>query len=686
MSTANIIFVDRMPESLNDVNDALHNSGTPVHVSIAATEYEFRRAQERYIPNLVLVGTPDPEDLTIDQIVQICKDSALPVYLYQPLKKLNSLSSALKAGVNGIIDSRDPLQLISVVKRNLKMQRNERKLRESEKKLDEIEHRYQLLLDSARDSIAYIHQGLHVYANRSYLQMFGKIEFSQLEGTSILELLSIDAGPAKFKKVLRQIDQGKLPEDPIAAKLAGDENPDREIIMEFTPARYNGEQCTQLQLKEQVEKQVLAEEIRKLRQQDPLTQLMNRASFIQQLDAAIPGARSGSDVSAVLRIEIDNFDGLIEEVGLSKTDLVLSNMADILRNCCTREDLCARYQDSTFAIFLSRENKAEIDSIAKEIIKERQEQIIDLGEKSITATCSIGLDFIGNITESAEEIMALCVHALEDAFELGGNCLVRYRPALGTVATDGEDKHWIDRIRHALNSNNFQVIQQPVVDLEQETEPFHEAFTQMYEDGTALQPSEYMPIAERNDLGSAIDRMVLPMLMDSLTTPSSGDDINTYFVNISGNSIQDFSFSSWVRNLLQSSSVSGRRLVLQMPAEFIAGNIKPAQRLIEELSECGCRFSIGDMSDNRRVLQSINHLPIQFAKISHELSDQLAHNKTKAIEQVKNIVSVCNNRNIELLAGDVQDATHLAALWQCGVKLVQGDFLREKSKVVGHGT
>ena len=684
MSTANIIFVDRMPEALHDVNDALRDSGTPVHVSIAATEYEFLRARERYIPNLVLVGTPDPEDLSIDQIVQLCKDSSLPVYLYQPLQKLNTLSSALKAGVNGIIDSRDPMQLINVVKRDLKTQRNERQLRDGERKLEEIEHRYQLLLDSARDAIAYIHQGLHVYANRSYLQLFDKIEFSQLEGTSILELLTIDAGTGKFKKLLRQIDQGKLPDDPIVAKLAGDEDTDREIIMEFTPARYNGEQCTQLQLKEQVEKQILAEEIRKLRQQDPLTQLMNRASFVQQLDADIPKVRNNNKAAAVMRIEIDNFDGLIEEVGLSKTDLVLSNMADILRDSCSRDDLCARYQDSTFSIFLIRDEKAEIDAIAKEIITERQERIIDLGEKSITATCSIGLDYIGSVTESAEDVMSLCASALQEANEQGGNCLVRYRPTLGTVAPDDNEKHWVERIRHALNSNYFQVIQQPVVDLEQETEPYHEAFTQLQESENILLPVEYMPYAERNHLGSAIDRMVLPKLIDSLSDKTSGNDINTYFVNISGNSIQDFSFCSWLRNLLQSASISGRRLVLQMPADFIAGNIKPAQRLVEELSESGCRFSIGEMSDNRRVLQSLNHLPIQFGKLSHALSSDLAKNKATAIEQVKNIVSVCNNHNIELIAGDVLDAAHLASLWQCGVKLVQGDFLKEKSKVVGH--
>jgi diguanylate cyclase (GGDEF)-like protein/PAS domain S-box-containing protein len=641
---------------------------------------------DRYNPNLVLIGSPDPEDLSVDQIVAICKDADLPVYLYQPLRKLNTVASALKAGVHGIIDSHESEQLLSTVTRDLKKQMNESRLYSSEKKLEEIEHRYQLLLESARDAIAYIHQGLHIYANRSYLEMFGKHDFSELEGTSILELMTIEAGASKFKKLLRQIDKGKMPEDPITAKLAGAEGSDRDLIIEFLPARYNGEQCTQLQLKEQVEQQVLAEEIRKLRQQDPLTQLMNRAAFIQRLDSAIPAAREGRTPTAVMRIEIDNFDALVEEVGLNKSDRVISSMADILRDCTNRADVCARYQDATFAVFLNRKNKADAESVAKDIIRKQQDCIIDLGETSITATCSIGMEFVGKITESAEEVLTLCASALREADELGGNCLVRYRPKLGDDAAANGDRQWVERIRHALNSNEIQVIQQPVVDLESETEPFHEASTQIQENDKILLPAEYMPYAERNDLGSAIDRMILPMLMDSLTNPARTDDVNTYFVTISGNSILDFSFSAWLRNLLHSASVAGRRLVLQMPASFVSGNIKPAQRLIEELSESGCRFSISELTDDRRTLQTLNHTPVQFGKLSSELSLKLATGKPAVIEKVRNVVSACDNRSISLIAGGIEDATHLAAIWQCGVKLVQGDFLKTKSRVIGlHG-
>ena len=39
--------------------------------------------------------------------------------------------------------------------------------------LREAEKRCQLLLDSSVDAIAYVHEGMHIYANRAYLELFG---------------------------------------------------------------------------------------------------------------------------------------------------------------------------------------------------------------------------------------------------------------------------------------------------------------------------------------------------------------------------------------------------------------------------------------------------------------------------------------------------------------------------------
>ena len=51
------------------------------------------------------------------------------------------------------------------------------------------EKRCQLLLDSSVDAIAYVHDGMHIYANRAYLELFGYDDVEDLEGMPMIDLI-----------------------------------------------------------------------------------------------------------------------------------------------------------------------------------------------------------------------------------------------------------------------------------------------------------------------------------------------------------------------------------------------------------------------------------------------------------------------------------------------------------------
>ena len=52
-------------------------------------------------------------------------------------------------------------------------------------------------------------------------------------------------------------------------------------------------------------------------------------------------------------------------------------------------------------------------------------------------------------------------------------------------------------------------------------------------------------------------------------------------------------------------------------------------------------------------------------------------------EIIRAVVKAVEARNMTIIADEVEDASDLAVLWQCGVKLVTGDFLNEAPQVVG---
>jgi EAL domain-containing protein (putative c-di-GMP-specific phosphodiesterase class I) len=52
-------------------------------------------------------------------------------------------------------------------------------------------------------------------------------------------------------------------------------------------------------------------------------------------------------------------------------------------------------------------------------------------------------------------------------------------------------------------------------------------------------------------------------------------------------------------------------------------------------------------------------------------------------EIIRSVVRAVESQDITIVADEVRDAADLAVLWQCGVRLVTGDFLNEAPQVVG---
>ncbi|MCU7881592.1 MAG: hypothetical protein KZQ66_19120 [Candidatus Thiodiazotropha sp. (ex Lucinoma aequizonata)] len=60
------------------------------------------------------------------------------------------------------------------------------------------------MTESSRDSIAYVHEGMHVTANRAYLELFGLAGEDEIEELPILDMIT-SSEHKTFKKLLRKL-------------------------------------------------------------------------------------------------------------------------------------------------------------------------------------------------------------------------------------------------------------------------------------------------------------------------------------------------------------------------------------------------------------------------------------------------------------------------------------------------
>ena len=112
------------------------------------------------------------------------------------------------------------------------------------------------------------------------------------------------------------------------------------------------------------------------------------------------------------------------------------------------------------------------------------------------------------------------------------------------------DSPWKEILDNALSERNFTLFAQPVVNVLDKEKIFHlEIFSRIIqEDGNFLSAGLFMPFAERLQLVSYLDRIVLEEVMK---IDSREKNIDNIAVNISSASLENDSFRRWVYSALK---------------------------------------------------------------------------------------------------------------------------------------
>jgi len=672
MHSVNLLVIDRSPELAEHVNSLLRNSGIKIHVMHCELASEAKRSLDHDSPVLILYANPEEADASIEEINELALAFNVPLAVFTRMDDLERLARMLSTTACFVINSEDEDMLTDSVSRLVQAGEKERHQEQQHQFVEELEHRYNLLLDSSRDAIAYVHEGLHVYTNRAYKEALQVKNDEEVAGLSLLEML--DAGETNLKTLFKGLSKGQFPTEPLAVKVRRSDNTEFNAKLLFSPARFDGEECIQMMVQRSDNANALAAELERLRMIDPLTRLHNRLAFSNALEECIASG-SSNDAAAVLYVEADGISELQNELNAESMDEIITDMASIIQQNILDSDIAGRISDQGFAVLVTRQANQDLELVGQKILEAYRSHIIEIGDRAMSMSCSIGIAGVGRLAMTAPEIISRARKAQAEAAEKGDK-LVSYRPQLTAVATVDGEPDWIDRIRVALGNQDFYSVQQSIVDLDGEGEQLMENITFMRGENGDHSSKEFQQAADRNDLAGTIDRHIIPGLLKTFV-----DREERQIISLSNNSILDYGFPGWFADQMKTACVEGDKIILQIAASAAHTNLRPAQRLMKELKPLGCHLAVSQFDPERRSRQLLEHLDISFIKIAPALTHDLTAN-TKHQEAVRKIVEAAEPHGVLVIADEVADTSSLAVLWQCGVKLIAGAFLRESSQVL----
>lgn len=534
------------------------------------------------------------------------------------------------------------------------------------------------MLDSSSEAIAYIHEGLHIYANRAYLELFDFETFEELEGLSMLDLLSPSDEVPDLKQVLKAIARDDLPDNELELNAHRQDGSSFTASVDFSPARYGGEYCAQMLVREKVSHAdpELEEELRKLKTSDLLTGMLNAPAFIDLLNQTVDGRTDSAGLS-VLVLSLDNHDDLLDKVGVGATDDLVQGTAELFREIVGENHTMARLRDHAFALIADSADRAEAEKIASDIVENCSGRIIDIRDNSLTVSTSVGLAIAGSELPHPEGLIEQAESALAEALRAGGNGFVRYRPRVSAEG-DEDDAAWAERLRHALDHNEFGLVTSPITSMEDDEFLISEVETRLRPEDSdeVVLPSVYIHIASRVGLASKLDADMMDRLQ--ALAGERSDDSGQWLVPLSLETLSDEQAALDLFKRLGDPALNPKRMILGFREPEIREKLRPVQSFIERFRESGCRFALCDVGPEAPAESLLRHLDLDFVRLAPEMIQDLSGNDTLR-QKLSTLVSHAREHDTRIIAPKVENTGDLATLWQFGIILVQGEFVREEA-------
>ncbi len=669
-----LVIVDDSVEAAEAIVSTLRNAGIAVRPQRPGTCDELNELLDAQAVDLVLAAQ-SATAVSLAQVLDCIKASGkdLPVVAVVDQVDDAALTQALAAGVRGIALRHQPQQLLGVVRTEWGDLEARRMLRKLEAQVRETERRCDALIESSRDPIAYIHEGMHIRANAAYMEMFNFDSFDDLEGMSLLDLVAPEH-VGDFKTLLKGLSKGEPPPPRYELKAIDGDGDEFPAVMEFTQAMYEGEPCLQVVFRRQEVDPELAREVEELRQRDQVTGLLNRPTFLHQLEDAVADAAQRKGQFGLLLIEPDHYQRLLQEIGLDSADALLRGLATRLASVLDGDARTARFGEHTLAALVRGDHVATA-ALAEKIREAFASHVVEIGERSAAITVSIGGVQIGEKIASVSQVLTKATEGVQASINVGGNRFEVFDPGAVDRAEQERVQAWVSHLRDALDNDRFLLHYQPVISLQGETGAMYEAYIRLdVGAGEMVPPLSFQQIAEEHGLLWEIDRWVVGRAIRILAERQKAGQPVTLLVKITQASLADDTLAKFVNEQLAARGVDGERLVLQLSEAKVFTHLRAAQEFASAISKSRCKVGLEQFGIGLDSFQLLSHFDPAYIKLDRSFTEDLPRNAANQ-QRIKEIAEKAHAMGIRTIAEFVQDAASMAILFSAGIDYVEGNFL-----------
>ena len=444
-----------------------------------------------------------------------------------------------------------------------------------------------------------------------------------------------------------------------------------------------GEQRYLLSLSEDITERKQAEaRIQHLANHDALTDLPNRAAFLEHLTGRIDAARTEEKSFAVLSIDLDGFKEVNDMFGHAVGDDALRELSRQLR-MLAGEAYLARLGGDEFSLVTPNGDQPELAELLAEGLHAAAAIDLELNGQHLHVGLSIGIAIFPADGSDATTLLNNADAALDRAkatgpgktrfFEIEMDNRLRERRAI---------QH---ELSTAIARNELRLHYQPLAKIDGEVFGFEALLRWHHPQRGMVSPATFIPVAEESGLIMQIGEWVL---REACREAASWPHPLQIAVNLSPIQFRHGDLAGLVHSMLLETGLAPTRLELEITEGVLVEDFGRGVSILRRLKTLGVRIAMDDFGTGYSSLSYLQSFPFDKIKIDQSFISKVK-NTPQSAAIVRAVIGLAHGLNLPVLAEGVETKAQLDFLAAESCDEVQGYLLgrphpiSEYSKLVG---
>ena len=412
-------------------------------------------------------------------------------------------------------------------------------------------------------------------------------------------------------------------------------------------------------------------------QYDDLTDLPNRAAFLEQLGKAIGRSQRRSMPLAVLLIDIDRFKSVNDTLGHDAGDEVLKQVAKRLQKNLRIGDLPGRWGGDEFVVCLEDFGEMNNAGAAAQKLLLVLSEKYEVGNSEVYATPSIGIALCPDSGDNAERLVKAAEIAMHEASKRGGGRFQYYSNALNSKLEQREELEV--GLRHALVRSEFALHYQPRIDLTTGRLIGLEALLRWQHPRFGLlAPDRFVPILDSSGLIHSAGEWVIETACRQLAAWQRQFEMPdlSIAINVSPQQLAHRRLVDAVAKALANTALDPGCIELEIGTGTTKREREAETETLKGLRKLGIRLSLDHFGTRDVSFESLDNGFVDSFVLDQSLIADVEINDSHQ-RIVRAAIAMAQGLDIEVAAEGVETLTQLEFLKSCNCDLAQGFLISQ---------